>query len=51
MMENSIDQNKTIVVFGEKEIRRMWHQNEWWFSVVDIVSVLTNQTDSLRTYL
>lgn len=33
-------QNK-IVVFQEKQIRRVWHNEEWWFSVVDIVEVLS----------
>lgn len=30
-----------IVVFQEKTVRRAWHLNEWWFSVQDIVAVLT----------
>ena len=35
-----------IVVFQEQSIRRTWHQNEWWFSVVDICQVLTDSTDA-----
>ena len=31
-----------IVVFQEKAIRRTWHNNEWWFSIVDVVAVLTD---------
>jgi len=31
----------TLVVFQGKHIRRTWHNDEWWFSVVDIVEVLT----------
>lgn len=34
-----------IVMFKEKSIRRTWHQEEWWFSVVDICSALTESTD------
>ncbi|MDZ4314253.1 MAG: Bro-N domain-containing protein [Azonexus sp.] len=30
-----------IAVFQETAIRRTWHKNEWWFSVVDVVSVLS----------
>ena len=29
-----------IIVFENKEIRRIWHNNEWFFSVVDLVSAL-----------
>ncbi len=31
-----------IVVFQEKAIRRTWHNNEWWFAIVDVVAVLTD---------
>lgn len=34
------EQNK-LVVFQEKQIRRVWHHEEWWFSVVDVIEVLT----------
>ena len=30
-----------IVVFQEKAIRRAWHENEWWFSVIDVVGILS----------
>ena len=31
-----------LVVFQEKAIRRTWHNEEWWFAVVDVVAVLTD---------
>lgn len=34
-----------LVVFQERSIRRTWHNNEWWFSVVDVCAVLTESTD------
>src|SRR3989344_4406744 len=40
-----MDINNAIVVFQGKNIRRTWHNNEWWFSVFDIVSVLTDSAD------
>jgi hypothetical protein len=37
-------QNK-IVVFGAKRIRRTWHEEQWFFSVVDVVAALTDSAD------
>lgn len=34
-----------IVVFQDKKIRRVWHDNEWYFSVVDVVQVLTDSSN------
>jgi len=48
MADKMID-NKALVVFQGKEIRRTWFNDEWWFSVVDIIEALT-QTDRARKY-
>ncbi|MBI4919159.1 Bro-N domain-containing protein [archaeon] len=40
-----MEKNNTVAVFQGKNIRRTWHKNEWWFSVFDIVLVLTDSTD------
>jgi len=40
-MENQ--QNK-LIVFQNKNIRRIWHENEWFYAVVDIIEVLTEST-------
>jgi DNA-damage-inducible protein D len=41
------EQNK-IIVFESKRIRRTWHNDEWYFSVVDVCGALTDQIDDLR---
>ena len=35
--------NKKLIVFQDKKIRRVWHDDRWYFSIVDIVAVLTDQ--------
>lgn len=35
------DPDKALVVFQGKKIRRTWFNEEWWFSVVDIVEALS----------
>jgi len=40
------EQDLKVAIFNGKQIRRIIHNNEWWFSVVDIVSVLTSSLDS-----
>lgn len=37
--------NNKIIVFENQEIRRIWENNEWYFSIVDIVAVLTDSPD------
>ncbi len=36
-------------MFGAKQIRRAWHNGEWFFSVVDIVAALTD-SENPRDY-
>ena len=35
-----------IAVFQESSIRRVWHKEEWWFSVVDVCAILTGSPDA-----
>ncbi|MBI4022993.1 Bro-N domain-containing protein [Candidatus Berkelbacteria bacterium] len=30
-----------IALFEGKEVRKTWHKSEWWFSVIDVIEVLT----------
>jgi len=39
---NEMDQNKVLVVFQDKKIRRVWHTGQWFFSVIDVVAALTD---------
>jgi len=44
-MTNKLEQNSKIVLFQSRKIRRTWHKNEWFYSVVDIVEALTESVD------
>jgi cell filamentation protein len=41
----------SIRFFEDREVRAIWDdsQNKWWFSVLDIVAMLTNQDDYEKT--
>ena len=43
-----MEQNNAIVIFQEKSIRRIEHKGEWWFSVVDVIAVLTDSSQPRR---
>ncbi|MBI2541923.1 Bro-N domain-containing protein [Candidatus Woesearchaeota archaeon] len=39
-----MDEENALVVFQGKEIRRTWHNNEWYFSIIDVMNVLEAST-------
>lgn len=40
-----MEEDKALVVFQDKKIRRIWYDDKWFFSVVDVVGVLTDSED------
>ncbi len=44
-----MEQTNKIIVFQEKNIRRIWHNEEWFYSIVDVIEILTDSPIP-RTY-
>jgi DNA-damage-inducible protein D len=47
--ELPVNSHGKIIVFGAKQIRRTWHEDQWYFSVVDIIAAVTD-SDNPRNY-
>ena len=45
MSEPGSNPEKRIALFQQKEVRRVIHNNEWWFVVVDVVAALTDSAN------
>lgn len=50
-MPNKKTNNKTIVIFENQPVRRLWNEKEekWYFSAVDVIRILTN-SDNPQVY-
>jgi DNA-damage-inducible protein D len=42
LKNEGVENTDKIISFQEKEIRKIWNQDEWWFSIVDVISVMTD---------
>src|SRR6266480_3066760 len=38
----------SIALFQEKTVRRVWYQEKWYFSVVDVIAILTESANPRR---
>lgn len=45
------DPQNTIKLFEERQVRAVWDEEKekWWFSILDIIAVLTDQSDYEKT--
>jgi len=39
-----MEKDREVALFEKKQVRRVWHQKEWWFSVIDVISILTESS-------
>ena len=42
--------NSNVALFEQKSVRRAWHNNQWHFSIADVVEILSGSTD-VRQYI
>ncbi|VAW38785.1 DNA-damage-inducible protein d [hydrothermal vent metagenome] len=45
MVKDNLTLKNKLVVFQSKDIRRIWHKEEWFYSVVDICGALTDSSN------
>ncbi len=41
-------ENSNLIPFEGKEIRKEWHNEEWYFSIIDVIQVLTDSPNPSR---
>lgn len=39
-----MDTNNKVTLFGQENIRREWHNNQWYLSIIDVISALTDSS-------
>ncbi len=44
-----MEKDSALIIFQDKKIRKVWFNDEWYFSIVDVVAVLTDSVNS-RNY-
>ena len=37
-----------LITFQNQKIHRIWHEDQWWFSIIDVVEVLTESSRSRK---
>ncbi len=40
-----MEQRNDIILFQDRKIRKIWHNEEWYFSIIDVIEILTDSKD------
>ncbi len=43
-MDKNTREVASVALFQEKTVRRVWHEGKWFFSVIDVIAVLTDSS-------
>ena len=44
-MDDKNTKHNKLVIFQSKKIRRIWFNKDWFYSIIDVVSILTNSVN------
>src|SRR5690348_17114882 len=47
-MSKNIIPNNRVIAFDDNQIRRTFYKGEWWFSVIDVISILSESNNPRR---
>lgn len=39
------EKNLNLALFEQKQLRRVWHKGEWYYSITDVIAILTDSTN------
>lgn len=45
------ENNLNLSLFEKKQIRRVWHKGEWYYSIIDVIAVLTDSTEPRKYWV
>ena len=43
-----MEQDSKIILFQEKQVRRLWYHEQWFFSIIDVVGIFSESKDPQR---
>lgn len=47
-MTKEIKKQQDITLFEQQEVRKIWHKEKWYFSIIDVVSILSESNNPRR---
>jgi DNA-damage-inducible protein D len=43
--------NPGLSIFEQKQLRRVWHRGEWYYSIIDVVAILSDSADPRKYWV
>jgi len=45
------ENNSGLSIFEQRHLRRVWHKGEWYYSIIDVIAVLTDSTEPRKYWV